>query len=184
MFHLSRMKLFLVLSCLLALSCLSVETAAAAPAPLINKTIILSWTREVSEKRADGMIINVRRNDTRQIYVSTAGRLFIRSSGQVNRLSRTRDVVPGDNSTPEGPRDAHFEGNRLVLTRAHYSGATRVTIDFDPGFTTCAMKFVAGKEGGAPIVWRGLNGATYELISNTVTSSSCEIRDGNLFAGQ
>jgi hypothetical protein len=168
----------------LVLSCLRVAIAAAAPAQLVNKTIVVSWTREVSQKRRDGAVVHIRRDDTRQIYVSTAGRLFIRSSAQVNRRSRTRDVVPGDNSTPEGPRDAHFEGNRLVLTRAHYSGATRVTIDFDPSFTTCAMKFVAGKEGGAPVVWRGLDGGTYELISTAVVSSSCEIKDGNLFAGQ
>jgi hypothetical protein len=173
----------------LALACLvegipGAAVAAAAPAQLLNKTIVISWGRNVTEKRGDGTIINIHRDDTRQIYVSTVGRLFIRATGQTRRLQRTRDVEPDANTTPEGRRDMRFEGNRLVLTRAHYSGASQLTIDFGPGFTTCTMKVISGKEGGAPIVWRGLDGTPYEVISNTVTSSSCEIRDGNLFAGQ
>jgi hypothetical protein len=158
--------------------------AAAAPAQLLNKTIVISWGRDVTEKRQDGTIINIHRDDTRKIYVSTAGRLFIRSTAQVRRLQRTKDVEPGTSTTPEGQLDMRFEGNRLVMTRAHYSGASQLTIDFGPGFTTCMMTIVNGKERGAPIVWRGLDGGSYEVISNTVTSSSCEIRDGNLFAGQ
>jgi hypothetical protein len=174
----------------LALACLvtgipAVAVAAAAPAQLLNKTIVISWSRDVTEKRGDGTIINIHRNDTRQIYVSTAGRLFIRRTAQIRQLQRTKDVEPGTTTTPEGQVDMRFQGNRLVLTRTHYSGATQLTIDFDPGFTTCTMKVVSGKEAaGAPIVWRGMNGRPFEVISNTVTSSSCEIRDGNLFAGQ
>jgi hypothetical protein len=173
----------------LALACLvsgipGAAVAAAAPAQLLNKTIVISWGRDVTEKRGDGTIIDIHRNDTRQIYVSTAGRLFIRRTGQIRQLQRTKDVEPDAMTTPEGSRDVRFEGNRLVLTRSHYRGATQLTIDFGPGFTSCTMKVVSGKEGGAPIVWRGLNGMPFEVISNTVTSSSCEIRDGNSVAGQ
>jgi hypothetical protein len=173
----------------LALACLvegspGAAVAAAAPAQLLNKTIVISWSRNVTEKRGNGTIINIHRDDTRQIYVSTAGRLFIRRTGQVRGLQRTKDVEPDVKTTPEGSRDMRFDGNRLVLTSSQYSGATQLTIEFGPGFSTCTMKVVSGKEGGAPIVWRGLDGISYEVISNTVTSSSCEVREGNLFAGQ
>ena len=173
----------------LSLPCLTAgipgaQIAAAAPAQLLNKTVVVSWSRDVTEKGADGHVINIRRNDTREIYVSTAGRLFVRIYAQVNRTQRRRDLAPGDDSTPAGPQDAHFEGKRLLLTSGHQSGASRLAIDFDPGFTSCAPTFTYGKEGGAPIVWKGVDGATYEVISNTVISSSCEIKDGNLFAGR
>jgi hypothetical protein len=167
-----------------ALPCLGAEIAAAAPTQLLNKTVVISWTRDLVEKRDDGKIIYVHRTDTRQIYVSTNGRLFIRSTAQANGRQQTRDVEPDDNSTPEGPRDGHFEGGQLILTRARYSGASRVTIDFDSRFTSCTMKFIIAKENGASVRWRGITGATLQVMSSTVTSSSCEIRDGNLFAGQ
>jgi hypothetical protein len=167
-----------------ALSCLGVEIAAAAPAQLFNKTIVISWARDLVEKRDDGKIVYVHRTDTRQIYVSSAGRLFVRSSAQANGRQQTMDVEPDNNSTLEGPRDGHFEGNQLIVTRARYSGASRVTIDFDRQFTSCAMKFILGRENGAPVLVRGISGTIREIISNTVTSSLCEIQDGNLFTGQ
>jgi hypothetical protein len=179
-------------------SCLGWDIASAAPAQLLNKTVVISWSRDITQKKMDGTVFNTRRDDTRQIYVSTAGRVFMRSISRAwgnssdrqrtgsGGLQRANDIAPGDTKTPEGvqPLDVHFEGNSLVMNRAHYSGASQLRIDFDSGFTTCTMKALSGKAGGAPIVWKGLNGETYEVISNTVTSSSCEIRGGNLFAGQ
>ena len=73
---------------------------------------------------------------------------------------------------------------RLKLVPGHQSGATRLAMDFDPGFRSCVPTFTYGKEDGAPIVWRGVDDVAYEVISNTVVSSSCEIKDGNLFAGR
>jgi hypothetical protein len=167
-----------------ALWCLGAEVADAAPPQLLHKTVVVSWSRAVIEQRMDGSIKNISRDDTRQFYVSTAGRVFMRFSAQVYRKWSTADYAPGDNITLQGRQESHFEGNRLIFTTTHFSGATRITINFDPSFTGCAATFMYGKERGAPIVWRGLNGETFKVMSNTVTSSSCEIKDGNLFAGQ
>jgi hypothetical protein len=166
------------------MGCLGAGVAAAAPPQLFHKTIVVSWSREVIEQGTDGSIRNISRNDTRQFYVSTAGRVFMRFSAQTSRRSSTHDYAPGDDTTLQGRQESHFEGNRLIFIATHISGAHRITINFDPGFTGCAATFMYGKERGAPIVWRGINGETYKVISNTVTSSSCEIKAGNLFEGQ
>jgi hypothetical protein len=179
---------FLRIPTLLALFWTGVEAAASTPTQLYNKTILLAWSVDTIQRRPDGTMVSPRVDIERTIYVSTAGRLFVRTTKTVtNRrfhATRTNEMAPGDNRTLEGmARQLRFEGRRLIGHLEYYSGAGQMTVDFDPNFLTCTMNLVYGKQGGAPIRWKAMDGTIHEVISVKAVSPTCSIKDGNAFAG-
>jgi hypothetical protein len=120
-------------STLLALLWASAEAAASTPTLLYNKTILLSWSLDTVQRRPDGTIVSPRVDIERKIYVSTAGRLFVRTTTTAGKGTRTTEMAPEENRTPEGmARQLRFEGRRLVGHREYHSGTGQMTIDFDP----------------------------------------------------
>jgi hypothetical protein len=165
----------------------SFALAAGAPSQLYNKTITISWTSSGTAKGADGRVINFSNTNTRTIYVSTAGRLFVRFNLNSNRrhsTGRSGEAGPTDKVNADGnARDIHFEGNRLVGTAAFNSGGARQFVaTFDSGFSSCTASVVAGKSGSGPMTMKGPDGAMYSVDRMESTGATCSIQSGNAFA--
>jgi hypothetical protein len=166
---------------------LASAAVASAPPQLRNKNITVSSTLKFVQRAPDGRIATPEVESQYIIYVSGAGRSFVRGTRRIdNRYfsgSKSADVGPGEKDRDGGEtREMQFENGKLVGTAAFTSGAARMVVSFDPGFSRCSASIVFGKAGGAPIRMRGLDGVLYEIQSVGVTSQTCTIRDGNPFA--
>lgn len=175
--------------------CMAVFPAAAfagpAPKQLYNKSIMVNWVESTVQRAADGRTNQPQINSQRTIYVSSAGRLFVRGSRNINMRN-----FQGGNTLERGPDGSRsitgggasvqggmaFEGNQLIGTAVFDGGARRMTVSFDPNFTSCTANVVYGKSGGANQKWKGFDGVTYELISVSVGAVGCAVRDGNALA--
>ena len=84
--------------CLLICGIVSVSAPAlAGPAPkqLYNKSVAIHWVESVLQKAPDGSSRNPQINTQRTAYVSSAGRLFVKGSRNINNLtSRLHDGKP------------------------------------------------------------------------------------------
>lgn len=161
-------------------------TASAGPAPkqLYNKSILINWVESVIQKAPDGSTRNPQINTIRTAYVSSAGRLFVKGTRNISNRN-----FQGGNQTERGPDNSNagpggftFEGNQFVGTAVFEGGARRLTVTFDPNFSSCTANVVYGKSGSANQKWKGFDGVTYELVSITVGAVGCSVRDGNALA--
>ena len=156
----------------------SLTTANAAPAQLYNKSIFIGMSVSIPGTGSDGSSSNRPRNINRIVYVSSAGRVFLKAIHSAGHNQEQKQRGPEDSGG--APR---FQGNKLVGVIQFQSGATMMTVDFDPSFQSCTVNVVFGRDSGKPIVWKGLNGITY--TSNgppQIGGLSCSIRDGNALA--
>jgi hypothetical protein len=151
--------------------------AAGAPPQVMNKTITISFTASGMAKSPEGQVKGVSTQVSRIIYVSSAGRLFVRLRASNRGGSRGGDFGPG-----EGGGSFSFQGNRLVGVLPFVTGARQITVTFDPGFSSCSASVIEGHSGGV-IRRKGPNGILYEVSSATTSSPSCSIQSGNAFAG-
>ena len=158
------------------------SSAVGAPAGLLDKTVTMSWSTSGSGTRADGTNVSFSNINTRVVYVSTAGRTFLRMEIKGRRAARGADRGPGEPSPRGG--SVRLEGNRLVGTEAFASGARQYVATFDSGFSSCTLSVIDAKAGGAKIQRRGPDGAMYVLDSVSTGSPSCSIQSGNAFAGR
>jgi len=167
--------------------------AASAPAGLLGKSVIVSWS-ESRQQTFEGESQPVYRSVSRQlsIYISSAGRSFTRmqmhasGSGRLpaRSLSATVERAPDD---PSGGRPGalHFEGGALIIDTQLNSGARRLTITFDGAFASCNARVIYGREGGAPIRTTSMiNKRRLQVNSLETSAPRCVVRDGNVFAGQ
>ena len=166
----------------LALAALIVPLAssafAAAPAGLRNKTIVLSWGETNTHKRlSDGQTGSATPSFERTIYISSAGREFVRQRATSGRNARGGDVGP-ERATGRFT----FQGNTMVNFMGADGLLRRLTVTFDPSFTGCRASLTIGKDGARPRV-TGVDGAAYEVLSVSGGSVSCSVRDGNAFSG-
>ena len=116
-----------------------------------------------------------------------SGRLFTRLSRQGRQRSNSNDLDPeGGNQRSGGGAagnlSAGFEGRQLLVSNSMSSGARRIQATFNPGFTGCGVQVRFGKEGGAEIRHRAMDGRMYNIISTDVSGQSCSVRAGNVFA--
>jgi len=156
--------------------------AQAAPQQLLTKTIEFSFTNHETLRDPDGRTFNAQPSFHYIDYVSSAGRIFQRSSRSSGNLSRTRDKEPDQPRLGGGEVHTNrFEGNKLVIMNSYAEGAVRMIISFDPSFSTCSVDVLLGKESGGTIKRRGLDGVMREILSSNITDKSCTIRDGNPF---
>jgi len=155
-------------------------TAASVPAAAMNKTITISFTATGNAKDANGQTKGFNTSVTRVIYVSSAGRLFMRHTASNGRARRGGDFTPDDPRSGKG--SFHFEGNRLVGVIPYSIGARQMTVSFDAGFSSCTASIIEGHTAGGAIQRKGPNGVMYEITSATTSSPSCSIQSGNAFA--
>src|SRR5262249_12281544 len=139
--------------CLLAVC--AATPAWAAPAALLNKSITVSYSTTIPGKTADGRQVTGTRASTRTIYISSAGRIFGRVARRDGNASETKDRAPGENTY-------RFVGDKLVGVMQFQSGASQMTISFDPSGQSCSASIVAGRDSGRAIRWRMVDGSVRE----------------------
>jgi hypothetical protein len=159
-------------------------TAEAAPAQLLNKSLVLGWTTSVTQRAPDGQTVSRQLSFNRTIYVSSNGRLFQRATRSSARMSGTSELGPRDKALSKTGEAAgmRFAGDRLVGNVAFATGAAQFTVSFGAGFSSCSVDVSLGREGGQ-MRRKGLDGRMYEILSTSVSGQSCSIREGNLLAG-
>jgi hypothetical protein len=171
------MKAFRTSLCLLA-TC-AATSAWAAPAALLNKSITVSYAVTIPGKKADGTQVTGTRQATRTIYVSSAGRIFGRVARRDGNAAETREAGPGDSGN-----NYRFVGDKIVGVMQFQSGASQMTISFDPSGQSCSASIVAGRDSGRAIRWKMVDGSVREATGPvTVSNVSCSIASGNAFGG-
>ena len=182
-----------VIAGVLALAPLAASAASNAPRELYGKSVIVSWTEGRHQKFPDGHT-NLRVVHAGfTIYISDAGRAFVRSGrNMVNARGQTINVS-GRSKAPDGDviktantrykPNGSWSGQTYVSTVNYESGARRITVIFDPGFASCRLDLTHGKEDGAPgIVLHGMGGQLYMLTAIDIASPTCTVRAGNALA--
>jgi hypothetical protein len=160
----------------------SLPALADAPPQLRNKTIAISWSVNQVARNADGQSRSTTLAVNHTVYVSSAGRLFERSSRATGSARGQSDIAPGAGQNRSGEATGlRFVGNRLIGDTAFAQGARHWEASFDAGFSSCTVTVTFGCEGGG-IKRRGINGEMLTIDSLKATSESCSIRDGNPFA--
>jgi len=158
--------------------------AAGAPAGALNKTITISFTATGMAEMPEGGTKGFSTSVVRTIYVSSAGRLFMRHSatGGVGRRTHTRggDFDPGDTRTGKG--SFSFQGTKLVGVIPYAAGARQIVATFDAGFSSCTASVIEGHASGGVMQRKGPNGIMHKLTGVTTSSPSCSIQSGNAFA--
>ena len=156
-----------------------IAPAMAAPQGILDKTVTVSWTTSGTAKRADGTGGSFANQNTRTIYISSAGRPFLRMQLRGRNNSREGNLAPDQASSKGG---VSFQGNLLVGTETFMSGARQYRVTFDPSFSTCTVQVIDAKSGGTNIMRKGADGAMYEITSVSTGSPACSIQSGNAFA--
>lgn len=170
-----RFSPFLVMAACLVMS----TTLRAAPPQLFNKTIELHWDEKFVAKRiSDGASSSGIGKQSRTIYISSAGRAFVKSSGMSGRVGGYKESGPEDSKG-----NVSFSGAGLSLVSLHQDLARRVAVSFDPSFSSCTATLTVGKASANARV-PGYDGAGYEVISISGGAVSCSVKQGNSFGGQ
>ncbi|MBI3702247.1 MAG: hypothetical protein HY242_17635 [Afipia sp.] len=130
---------------------------------------------------ASGQPISATPRFERTIYISGAGRAFVRNhavgTGMVAPV-RTSEKGPEESSTKI------FQGDQIVMVgqRPGDGVATRIVISFNPAFSSCTATVTVGKVGPNPKI-TGIDGSARELIDVSASAPSCTISAGNALAG-
>jgi hypothetical protein len=178
----TTMKIHACAGLICAASLLTLSPAfAAAPAAAMNKTITISFNATGVAKSDDGQVKNFSTSVVRMIYVSTAGRLFMKHRATLGRNERGGEFDPND--ARQGKGSFNFQGNRLVGVIPYANGARQITATFDESFSSCTASVIEGASGGT-IRRKGPNGAWQTITSGSTTAPSCSVRSGNAFAGE
>ncbi|WBL80740.1 hypothetical protein I3J27_10060 [Bradyrhizobium xenonodulans] len=150
---------------------------AARAAGLQNKTFSVTWSQFVPADCADGTTNKYPRAVSQQIYVSSLGRVFSKTSNQAGNASNQKLGVSGAGTA------FHASGNQIVGTFPQLSGASRETVTLDASGQSCTASVVVGTESKKPFSWRNLVGVTCTATgATTISNVSCSVREGNAFA--
>lgn len=157
---------------------------AAPPSAALNKTITLNYTVSGLSTSPEGVQRGFNTLSTETIYVSGAGRLFVRRSMSALRSGRAkvgRQIETG----PEGRSNTsfRFQGTSLIGQIGWKSGARQLTATFDPGFSSCNVSILEGRSNGEDLVRRGPSGRLNTIQSSTISNATCSIQSGNAFGG-
>jgi len=156
----------------------TIAGAAAAPSQLYNKTITINWGESGTYKRiSDGVNTNPVGQLQIIVYVSSAGRPFVRGSASSGRFGGTRERAPEQISG----NNVQFAGNTLVMTRGELGIARRVLTTFDGSFASCSSTVTIGKIGPNATI-TGFDGAVHQVVSMQPGAASCSISNGNALA--
>lgn len=150
--------------------------SAQTPKQMYNKTVMVSWSESAEQKGPRG-VFSEQFNRSRVVYVSSAGRLFIKAETRGTYGGRSAEVTPGSSNT-----NFAFSGSRMIGHAVFAGFARQVVVSFDPAYASCSVSVTYGKSGG-PRTWKSYDGKkTIELLALSVGSTSCSIRDGNALA--
>jgi hypothetical protein len=173
------------------------EASNGPPKRLLSKSVILKYTEtrsfepiESGQGKAHDDTVDSRT----YIYISDRARIF--ALGQRNIIaftlkgqpSRSFNLVKSPDMKSQGG-DWRFEGNTLygfsTLGRAQSASVKRIAVRFNPDTQTCTATIGYARPNGYKEIitegWR--RGELYYLRHYDVTSSSCEVKSGNIFNG-
>ena len=173
---------FRAMLCATALASMA-GAAAAAPAGLIGKSVVMSWT-ETRVQRPAGEVnwrsVNV--SHTLSVYISSAGRVFSKFSATTRRGTGDNEQVSGQG----GNRVPSFSGNTMTIVAAQQGIARHIAAEFSGDFSTCTASVIRGKESGAASGFAKsvITGQRIEIQSVTTSGASCSVRAGNVFGGE
>ena len=168
------------LFCAIALSLAAASPALAAPQGALDKTVTMSWNTSGIATTEDGQTKSYNNLNTRTVYISSAGRTFLRKSLRGGKNARSGEVGPDDISSQGSVK---LDGNRLIGTEAFASGARQYIATFDSSFASCTLQVVDAKSGNTAIKRKGPDGRMYSVTAST-GSPSCSVQSGNLIGGQ
>ena len=164
-----------------------ITSSYAAPPQLYNKTVSIAWSDRSTVRSPDGIEKQGGSDVKYIVFVSSAGRLFMRSSLTQGTRSARGDADPGEVRSKNG--EAHgwtFNGNTMVFTRGYGggggSGALHLVVSFDPTYSSCSLKVSHGREDGRHLKRKSLDGVTREFWNTTYSNQSCSVQSGNPFA--
>jgi len=158
-------------------------TAAGVPAAAMNKTITISFTASRTGTAPDGTTHPFTTSVTRMVYVSSAGRLFMRHTATANTKSRpTRGGDFDPNDARQGKGSFNFQGDKLVGVIPYAGGARQITATFDAGFSSCTASVIEGNAGSGSFKRKGPDGVVREISNASASAPSCSIQSGNAFA--
>lgn len=173
-----------------ALACIStLAVAQGAPKQLYNKSVTLSWAQS-GAMMVDGRVRPAGSTlYTRQVYVSSAGRLFVRASRDGGATSTVRHASKAESDPTAGLAPGggglRFQGNKLVGVIVLASGAVQAAATFDASFSSCSLDVIMGKSNGGPIKMKLPDGSTGQAVSEVkISYPKCATSDGNVFAGR
>lgn len=152
------------------------------PSQLYDKTISASWTVKNVLRDDNGRVISPTVVSKRLIYISSAGRAFMKAEFKSARRSSERKYAPGESTVGGTARDVAFEEGKLVALSAFQQGAIRIAIAFDGSYSKCTVDIRYGRDGGANIRRRSIDGVMREIVESHVSGETCSIGTGNLIA--
>jgi len=156
--------------------------AGVAPPQARNKTVRLSWTHSGMQRSDSGQEKSYSIAHTRTIYISSEGRMFAKASRNTRSHSKAGSLAPGESrGYGGGATGVTFEGNQLVGTQVHLSGAAQFRVTFDGSFASCTLKLIYGRAEGQMRA-KGLDGQNYTMLSQSASGESCSVEAGNAFA--
>ncbi len=120
------------------------------------------------------------------IYISTEGRLFVRSTVSDRGGTASREQVGEPSGKDQGKQqDLSFEGHTLSLTRLYGRGAAaaRIQVEFSDNFGSCKAVGGNGKTADTGTVRRKslVIGEEFETMSVSTGAVTCSVKSGNVF---
>jgi hypothetical protein len=156
------------------------NTAGAAPAGLLGKSVVVSWSEtRVQRFVGEANWRSVNASHELSVYISSAGRVFSKFSATTRRGTGANEQVSGAG----GNRVPSFSGNSMTIVQAQQGTARRIAVEFDGGFSSCTASVIRGKESGAGSGYAKsvITGQRIEIQSASAGSASCSVRAGNVF---
>ncbi len=164
------------------------DPASAAPTSLYGKSVVLTWS-EVSQQRfvGEGSFHTVSRNVNLSVYVSSAGRVFIRQTNSTRLGSGSGEQIAGQRNTgPMQPCVPVFSGQSMtIFAPMQTGGVRRISVEFGAGFGDCSASSAYGKEAGHATsrAYSPITKSYVEIASVSVGNVSCSVQNGNVFGG-
>jgi len=166
--------------------------AAAAPAQLYEKSVVVSWseTREQTSSAAmDNAPRTVTRNGEFSVYISSAGRVFNRQTFSGAGMGRRGRMRSGSSEQVSGEgvgkiRSVSFSGRTMTAVAPMQGGARGILVTFSDGFSGCNAEVLTGKGGGESKMGAGslMNpGVRVEIHSVKTGAATCRVQSGNVF---
>jgi hypothetical protein len=180
----------------LAAPCVA-EANSQPPNWLLGKSVILQYTETRSLDPVEiglGAAHDDHVESRTKIYISDRARLFaVRQSNVVaftlkDQPSRSSIRIKSPDVKSEG-NDWRFEGDTLygfiVQGKTQVASVKRIAVSFNRETQTCTPTIGYARPNGSKenITQGWWRGELYYIRSYALTSSSCEIRPGNIFNG-
>jgi hypothetical protein len=178
-----RMRIALAATVCVA-TMLPLAAAAAPPAGLKGKSVVVSWTEaRVQREVGESAFRNVTAGHDLRVYVSGAGRVFSRLTNSTRLGSGKTEQVAGAGGATRVPT---FSGQSMTLFQPFEAGGMRrIDVEFDPAFGGCRAKVVSARQQGAGtmIAYSPITKRRVEFQSVRPGSASCTLQSGNVFGG-